>query len=88
MVASHLYSITVVLVSNLQTGNIIPQFHLVFDQYFETVNPEEYLKTPFWSELITFNYFNSAYDDEEYGPKLSDEWLYPEALEYRGHQVS
>ena len=29
---------TVGLVSNLYTGNIIPQFHLFFDDYFDTVH--------------------------------------------------
>ena len=38
LVDSHLHSITVGLVRNLQTGNIIPQFNFVFDDYFETVN--------------------------------------------------
>ena len=39
-----------------------------------------------WSELITFKYFKSAYDDEEYVPNLADEWLEPSALEYISHQ--
>ena len=34
---SPLYYITVGLVRKLQTGNISPQFHLVFDEYFDTV---------------------------------------------------
>ena len=42
------------LVSNLHTGNIIPQFHLVFDDYFETLHAGKDQETPVWSELVTF----------------------------------
>ena len=38
---SPLHDSTVGLVRNLQTYNIIQQFHLVFDDYFETVNTGE-----------------------------------------------
>ena len=33
-----LHAITLGLVRNLNTGNIIPQFHLVFDDYLETLH--------------------------------------------------
>ena len=36
--ASKLHTSTVGLVRNLQTGNIRPQFHLIFDDYCETVH--------------------------------------------------
>ena len=36
--ASPLHSITVDLVRNLQIGNLIPQLHLVFSDYFDTVH--------------------------------------------------
>ena len=49
LVDSPLYANTVGLVSNLQTGNIIPQFHLVFDDYFETVHAGEGQEPPVWS---------------------------------------
>ena len=39
--ASPMYVSTVSLVRNLQTGNIRPQFNLVFDEYFETVHARE-----------------------------------------------
>ena len=36
-----LHASTVGLVRNLQNGNINPQFHLVFDDYFETMHTIE-----------------------------------------------
>jgi hypothetical protein len=37
MGASPLHAITVALTINLQAGSITPQFHVVFDNFFETV---------------------------------------------------
>ena len=39
--ASPLHAIALDPVSNLQTGNTSPQFHLVFDDYFETLHAGE-----------------------------------------------
>ena len=61
---SHLHASIVDLVRNLQSGNISPKFHLVFDEYFETVYTVEDQEPPVWSEFITFQSFNSAYNDE------------------------
>ena len=80
-----MHAITVGLVRNLQTVNIIPQFNLVFDDYFETLHAGEYQEPPVWSEFITFQSFKSAYDDEDYVPELADEWLEPADLESRRH---
>ena len=60
----HLHANTVVLVINLQTDNISTQFHLVFDEYIETVHVIEDQEPPVWSELITFQSLNVSYDDE------------------------
>ena len=81
MQAPPLHASTVELVRNLQTGNIVPKFHLSFYDYFETVHAREDQENSVWSESITFQYFKSAYDDEEYAPNLADEWLETSALE-------
>ena len=60
--ASPLYASTVVLVRNLKTGKNIPQFHLVFDEYFDTLHVVEDKEPPVWSELITFQSFKIVYD--------------------------
>ena len=71
-----------------QTGNISPKFNLVFDDYYDTVHAEKDQEPPIWSELITFQYFNIAYDDYQYVSNLDDEWLDPEYLLSRRHQES
>ena len=38
---SPIHASTVGMVSNIHTGNISPQLHLVFDDYFETVHKGE-----------------------------------------------
>ena len=83
-----MHAITVCMVRNLQTGNSSLQLHLLYDEYFETVRAGEDQEPPVWSELITFQSLNSAYDDEEYVPNLSGGWLDPAALEARRHQGS
>ena len=87
LVSTPLHASTVVLVRNLQNGNIVPQFHFVFDDYVENLNAGEYQEPPVRSELINFKSFNSAYDDEDYVSKLSYEWLELAALEDRINQV-
>ena len=83
-----LHDSTVVLVRNLKNGNISLQFHLLCDEYFETVHAGEDQKPLVWSELITFQYFKSEYDDKEYVPNIDEECLDPAALEYISHQES
>jgi hypothetical protein len=72
--ASPLHASTVGLVRNLQTGNISPQFHVVYDDYFETVHATD-TEPAVWKELVSFQTFRSEYDDEDYVPELGDEWL-------------
>jgi hypothetical protein len=36
-----MHASTVGLVRNLQTGSITPQFHMVYDAFFETVHSDE-----------------------------------------------
>ena len=84
--SSPLYAITMGLERKIQTGNISPQFHFQFDDYFETLHAVEDQEPPAWSKLITFQSFNIAYNDKEYFPNLADEWLEPAALESRRYQ--
>ena len=81
--ASPLHASTVGLVRNLRTGNISPQFHVVYDDFFETVHSPEDDPPLVWQELIAFHSQKSEYDDEDYVPELSDEWLTEEELKER-----
>ena len=72
---SPLHASTVGLIKNLKTGRLSPQFHVVYDSNFETVNSNSEDPPDIWTELITFSSFGSDYDDEYYVPKLDREWL-------------
>jgi hypothetical protein len=67
-------------VRNLQSGSITPQFHLVYDDYFETVHSREDQEPENWGELLRFGRFQSGYDESDDVPDLPDEWLNPQEL--------
>jgi hypothetical protein len=82
MGVSPLHASTVGLIRNLNTGTITPQFHTVFDDFFETVSAD--VEPPdVWEELLTFNRLRSDFDDPYYDPVLADEWLNEEELRER-----
>jgi hypothetical protein len=43
------------MVLNLETGNISPQYHLVFDDTFSTVYSDGAFNADVWNSLVTFN---------------------------------
>ena len=78
-------STTVSNVLNLRTGHISPQFHLVFDDKFTTINnPEGHgLVNPSrfdadsWERLIETGYEMSLDAEEDTIPQMDDSWLTP-----------
>ena len=62
MGASPLHASTVGLIRNLQTGSITPQFHMVYDDFFETIHSGEEAEPKEWEELVTLHRFKSDYD--------------------------
>ena len=83
---SPLHASTVGLVRNLQTGSITPQFHLVYDDYFETVHSRDDQEPEGWNELLRFNRFQTEFDEDQDVPDLPDEWLNPQELGERRAQ--
>lgn len=77
------HSSTVALVRNFTTNIIIPQFHVIFDDDFETVRTEEDLQPLIWEELVTFNSFRSTFDDYSFVPAMGKYWLDEEELSNR-----
>ena len=72
------------LVRNLTTGYISPQYHLVYDDDFETVYSSLDTEPPdVWEDLCVFHRFETVFD--EHAPTLADEWLTPEE---RVHDVA
>ena len=72
MGVSRQHASTVGLVRNLQTGRISPQFHVIYDDDFETVRSDEESHPLIWEELLTFNTFQSDYSAENNIPQLEN----------------
>ena len=76
---SPMHASTVPLVLNLSTGNVSPQFHIVFDDWFSTVNSEEqsledHIDDKEWTELFMGSRFQIFFDEDD-PMELDDEWL-------------
>jgi hypothetical protein len=83
MGSSPLHASTVGLIRNLRTNHISPQFHVVYDDSFDTVHASANDAPASWPDLFTFSRFQSDYDDADFVPTLSDEWLTPVELSER-----
>ena len=79
---STLHASNVPLVRNLDTGSIGPQFHVVYDNWFETVAVNEETEAPpEWDVIITHSRFEADLDPEDKQRlQLEDEWLTKEEL--------
>ena len=82
MGVSPMHATTVGLVRNPQTGSITPQYHAVYDDFFETVYASDDEEPKEWPDLVVMNSFRSLIDDDA-DVELSDEWLDPQALKER-----
>ena len=78
MGTSPMHASTVGLVRNLQTGSITPQFHVVYDDFYETVHSDDNDEPQEWPDLVVFNSFRSEVDEDDGIPDLADEWLNPD----------
>ena len=78
--SSHAASVAVV--RNLMTGNLSPQFHVVFDPWFETVSEQGDDITPAtWDVLVTNYRHENEFDSEDLPDRhLHDDWLSKEEL--------
>jgi len=66
---SPLHASTVGLILNPKTNRISPQFHCVYDDYFETVHNNTYQPTPIWEDLIINQQFRNDIEGE-----INDNW--------------
>ena len=71
------HSSTIGLIRNLRTGNISPQFHVLYDDYFETVFSSPEQEPDSWEKIVVFQSFRSSLeeDDEFLNYDLDPEWL-------------
>ena len=79
------HSSNVPLVLNLTTGSISPQFHVVFDDEFSSVDSMVIDETPpsFWNEFDIEAHTLQIPLDRDSNAVLSDEWLSASDLEER-----
>ena len=71
MGVSPLHASTVGLILNPNTNRISPQFHCVYDDYFETVHSNDSNNIPpTWEDLVINHRFRNDIDDEE----VEDTW--------------
>jgi hypothetical protein len=86
MGVSPLHASTVGLIRNLSTNRISPQFHCVYDNDISTVHSAEGEPPAEWNDMLIFDRFKSDYDDTDFVPELSDEWLTPVEVADRQRQ--
>ena len=74
---SRSHASTVPLILKTESGNISPQFHVVFDDWFSTVigKPLEEHPEHFWDDLFVNCRFQFYFDDDDAPFGLDDEWL-------------
>ena len=72
---SPVHASNIALVRNLTTGYLSPCYHLIFDDWFETVDSTEAEPPPNWEHLCSFQKFQTIFDDDATPPMLDDEWL-------------
>ena len=65
-----LHASTVVLIRNLRTHNISPQFHVIYDNDFETVHSGDDVTPDSWPDLLILIRFKSDYDESNFVPEL------------------
>jgi len=76
---SPLHASSVPLILNLTTGHVSPQFHILYDDQFTTVDSselslEDNLDSPQWTELFNNGKYQIAFDEDD-PIELDDEWL-------------
>ena len=75
---------SVALVKNLMPGRLSPQFHVVFDPWFETVHEHGTTAPAAW-DVMSSQPNHEVDDNDPVSATLSDDWLTKEELAKRQH---
>ena len=81
---SPMHASSVALVRNLMTGHLSPQFHVVFDPWFETVHDNGTVPPGAWDVMMSSHHHEvDVENDEKNGVavQLQDDWLTKEENE-------
>jgi len=77
---SPLHAENIGVVRNLTTGYITPQFHLIYDEWFETVHAPAGTPPKEWESLCIYHRFQTVFDPDDTPPELGPEWKEPESV--------
>ncbi len=77
---SPMHASSVGLIRNLMTGRLSPQFHVVFDPWFETVVENGEVPPETWDVLMTHNQFEVDIEPGSESYEVQDDWLTKEEL--------
>ena len=77
---SPVHAENIALIRNLNTGYLSPQYHIVFDDWFETVYASDDEPPPNWTDMCIMQRFQTTFDEGLEPPSLADEWLSPEEI--------
>ena len=72
---SPVHSENIGLVRNLHSGFITPQYHLVFDDWFETVHAPDGPEPRQWIDMCIYQRMQTYFDPDDKPPPLAPEWL-------------
>ena len=70
------------LIQNLGTRYIGPQYHIVYDDWCETVYSTHESPPTQWDEMCVFQRFETRFDDDVSPPSLAEEWLTPDKIKH------
>jgi hypothetical protein len=72
-----LIHLTTCCIGNLSTGYISPKYHIVFDDWFDTVYATEEAMPPNWGDMCIMQRFETVFDENQDPPYLAEEWMIP-----------
>jgi hypothetical protein len=67
----------IAVIQNLKSGYLSPQYHIIFDDWFETVYANEETLPLNWDNLCIMDRFEMVFDEGLEPPSLADEGLTP-----------
>ena len=77
---SPVHAENIAVVRNMKTGYLSPQYHIVFDDWFETVYSSDDDAPQKWEDMCIMQRFETVFDEGLEPPSLAEEWLTPEEV--------
>jgi hypothetical protein len=74
----HAENISVIM--NLKSGYLSSQYHIVFDDWLETVYVSDETLPPKWDDMCIIHQFETVFNEGLEPPSLAEEWLTPEEV--------